>query len=68
MSWLVVQDLVLVTLLGYIWSNMPIGTKVDKMYRHLLSSGYDKKSAAKIAQAKTGLALKTGKPPKREIK
>lgn len=43
---------------------MPEGTKVDKMYKHLLSAGYDKASAAKIAQAKTGQALKTGRPPK----
>lgn len=44
---------------------MPRGTKVEKMYEHLLSAGYDKASAAKISQSKTGLALRTGKPPKR---
>ncbi len=44
---------------------MPEGSKVHKMYIHLQSSGYTKEEAAKIAQAKTGLALKTGKPPKR---
>lgn len=46
---------------------MPAGTPVDRMYKHLLSTGYTKKDAAKIAQAKTGLALVTGKPPKRGI-
>lgn len=44
---------------------MPVGSSVHRMYSHLLSSGYDKKNAAKIAQAKTGLSLQTGKPPKR---
>ena len=39
---------------------MPAGTSVDKLYRHLLSTGYTKAQAAKIAQEKTGLALKTG--------
>ena len=43
---------------------MPPGTKVDRMYKHLLSSGYTEAQAAKIAQAKTGLALKTGRRPK----
>ena len=43
---------------------MPVNTKVHKMYVHLLSAGYDKKSAAKIAQEKTGLALKTGRRPR----
>ena len=43
---------------------MPEGTRVDKMYKHLLSTGkYDEKSAARIAQAKTGLSLVTGRPP-----
>ena len=43
---------------------MPTGTPVDKMYRHLLSTGkYDKSQAARIAQAKTGLSLVTGRPP-----
>lgn len=44
---------------------MPIGTRVDRLYKELLAKGYDKKNAAKIAQAKTGLALLTGKPPKK---
>ena len=43
---------------------MPTGTRVDKMYKHLLSTGkYDKSTAARIAQAKTGLSLVTGKAP-----
>ena len=44
---------------------MPRGTPVERMYQHLLSAGYTKESAAKIAQAKTGLALRTGRPPKK---
>ena len=44
---------------------MPAGTKVDKMYKHLLASGYSPKDAAKISQSKTGLSLRTGRPPKR---
>ena len=43
---------------------MPKGTKVHRMYEHLLSAGYSKESAVRIAQSKTGLSLKTGKPPK----
>ena len=43
---------------------MPEDTRVEKLYKDLLSKGYDKKNAAKISQAKTGLALVTGKPPK----
>ena len=43
---------------------MPKGTKVDNLYEKLLQKGYSKGSAARIAQAKTGLALATGKPPK----
>lgn len=44
---------------------MPKGTKVEKLYQRLLKEGYSKASAAKIAQAKTKLSLKTGKKPKR---
>lgn len=44
---------------------MPAGSKVDKMYQHLRASGYSDKDAAKVAQAKTGLSLRTGLPPKR---
>ena len=43
---------------------MPTGTKVDKMYQHLLTAGYDKGQAARIAQAKTGLSLVTGRAPR----
>ena len=43
---------------------MPKGTKVDKVYKALKKAGKSTASAAKIAQAKTGQALKTGKPPK----
>lgn len=43
---------------------MPKGTKVDRLYKALRKEGKDKASAAKIAQAKTGQALATGKPPK----
>ena len=43
---------------------MPKGTRVEKMYQHLKAAGYSEKSAAKIAQAKTGLALRTGRRPK----
>lgn len=45
---------------------MPLNSKVHKLYTELLSKGYSKASAAKIAQAKTGQALATGKPPKRK--
>jgi hypothetical protein len=43
---------------------MPAGTKVHKMYEALKDKGMDKGKAARIAQAKTGLALATGKHPK----
>ncbi len=45
---------------------MPKGSKVDKVYRVLLRAGKDKGTAARIAQAKTKLSLKTGKPPKKK--
>lgn len=45
---------------------MPKGTPVHNMYEKLLKEGYSKGSAARIAQAKTGLALATGKPPKKK--
>jgi hypothetical protein len=44
---------------------MPRGTAVHKLFERLKRKGYSVKSAAKIAQAKTGQALATGKPPKR---
>lgn len=43
---------------------MPKGTKVHKLYEDLLEKGYSTESAVRIAQAKTGQALATGKPPK----
>jgi hypothetical protein len=43
---------------------MPKGTKVHKMYEGLKKHGFTTQSAVKIAQAKTGQALATGKPPK----
>lgn len=45
---------------------MPKNSKVHKLYEALLKEGYSKASAAKIAQAKTKLALSTGKKPKRK--
>jgi hypothetical protein len=43
---------------------MPAGSQVHKVYEALLREGYSKESAARIAQAKTGEALATGKKPK----
>ena len=43
---------------------MPEGTKVDRMYKAMREEGMPKSKAAKIAQAKSGQALATGKPPK----
>lgn len=45
---------------------MPAGTPVEILYQALLRKGFDEESAARIAQAKTGLSLKTGEPPKDE--
>lgn len=45
---------------------MPAGTAVEKVYRALLKKGYSKEKAARIAQSATGLALATGKPPKKD--
>jgi len=47
---------------------MPKGTKVHEIYEALLREGYSKASAARIAQEKTGLALATGKPPRKKGK
>lgn len=47
---------------------MPKGTKVDKIYEALRREGASKGKAARIAQAKSGQSLKTGKPPKRKGK
>jgi hypothetical protein len=43
---------------------MPRGTKVHEVYEALVRQGMEKGKAARIAQAQTGLALATGKPPK----
>lgn len=45
---------------------MPKGTKVENVYTALRNKGASKAKAAKIAQAKTGQSLKTGKPPKKK--
>jgi hypothetical protein len=47
-------------------SSMPKGTKVEKIYQAVRSSGKDAGQAARIAQSKTGQSLKTGKPPKKK--
>ena len=47
---------------------MPKGTKVHKMYQGRVDSGMSKGKAARIAQAKTGKSLMTGKKPKRKRK
>ncbi len=44
---------------------MPTGTKVDDMFQALKREGHSVASAAKISQARTGLSLKTGRPPKK---
>jgi hypothetical protein len=43
---------------------MPKGTRVHNLYDELRRGGKSKASAARIAQAETGLSLQTGKPPK----
>ena len=43
---------------------MPTGTKVDSVYQALRRKGYSEGAAARIAQAQTGEALATGRPPK----
>ena len=45
---------------------MPKGSKVHRMYEALLREGKSKESAARIAQARTGQALATGRKPKRK--
>lgn len=48
---------------------MPQGTPVERMYQALREErGMSKGKAARIAQAKTGLSLMTGKPPKSKPK
>lgn len=43
---------------------MPKNSKVDKIYQALRRKGYKAGKAARIAQAGSGEALATGKPPK----
>ena len=43
---------------------MPKGSKVDRVYQALLAKFGDEGRAARVAQAVTGQALATGKPPK----
>lgn len=45
---------------------MPAGTKVETLYEALKKKGYSKEKSARIAQAKTGLSLATGKPPEKK--
>jgi hypothetical protein len=45
---------------------MPKNTKVHHLYEKLLAKGMTKGKAVRIAQAKTGQSLKTGKPPKKK--
>jgi hypothetical protein len=40
---------------------MPKGSKVEKVYKAVLSKGKSKATAAKIAQAVTKQSLKTGR-------
>jgi len=47
---------------------MPKGSPVHKLYKKLLAEGHSEESAARIAQAETGLSLQTGKPPKKDKK
>jgi len=44
---------------------MPKGSKVHRVYKAVRQSGASKGKAARIAQAKTGQSLKTGRKPKR---
>lgn len=43
---------------------MPKGTKVHSIYAGLVKHGFSKASAARIAQARTGKSLATGRKPK----
>lgn len=47
---------------------MPKNSHVHKTFEALKKQGHSVESAAKIAQAVTGEALKTGKPPKHKSK
>ena len=41
---------------------MPLNSPAHQMYAGLVRDGMSEKEAAKIAQEKTGLALRTGQP------
>ena len=43
---------------------MPLNSAVHQMYAGLVKDGMSQKEAAKIAQEKTGMALRTGQPIK----
>lgn len=45
---------------------MPKNSQVHKIYEALVREGHSHSQAAKIAQAKTGKSLKTGRAPKRK--
>jgi len=45
---------------------MPKGTAVHALYEALKRSGKSSASAARIAQAKTGRSLQTGRKPKKK--
>lgn len=45
---------------------MPKDTRVEKTFQVLKKQGKGNASAARIAQARTGQSLKTGKPPKKK--
>ena len=47
---------------------MPTGTPVDRIFQALKRTGMGVGKAARIAQAKSGLALSTGKSPKAKMK
>lgn len=47
---------------------MPEGTRVARMVKALMREGYDKVSAIKIAQSRTGQSYMTGKPSKSKKK
>lgn len=47
---------------------MPKWTPVARCVERLMKEGKDKVTAIKICQKSTGLAYRTGKPPKREGK
>lgn len=46
---------------------MPKNSKVHKMYQAMVNEGMGKGKAARIAQSKTGLALATGRAPKKKF-